>query len=283
MGALDGTLRLSQLTIPGTHDSCALHEPFAGTAKCQTLGLRGQLDAGVRFLDIRCRRVGGAFQIYHGAVSQKMSFDDVRGTCLEFLRAHPTECLVMSVKEEEDAIGAARPFAEMFEAYAAKDPGAWYLGTAVPALGEVRGRIVLLRRFASAKPMGIDAGLWRDNALFDAGSATARLRVQDCYRVGQPETKWQAVAAQLEEARTGDAGVLYLNFASGYQPRAFGVPDITAVSGTVNPRLRDFFAAAPAGRFGIVIVDFAEADAVARILAANFPRGNRTEEKPVSH
>ena len=57
MSPLDGGLLLSQLSIPGTHDSGARFEPLSRTAKCQTLTIGQQLDAGARFLDIRCRHV----------------------------------------------------------------------------------------------------------------------------------------------------------------------------------------------------------------------------------
>ena len=70
MGAVSGKKRVSELSIPGTHDSGALHEPFPGTTKCQTLGIAQQLAIGVRFLDIRCRSVHNAFAIYHGPVDR---------------------------------------------------------------------------------------------------------------------------------------------------------------------------------------------------------------------
>ncbi|MBN2842929.1 MAG: hypothetical protein JXM68_07555, partial [Sedimentisphaerales bacterium] len=39
---------LSQLSIPGTHDSGARFEPIGGTAKCQNLTIAEQLAIGVR-------------------------------------------------------------------------------------------------------------------------------------------------------------------------------------------------------------------------------------------
>lgn len=77
MSALSDSLSLASLSIPGTHESCARFEPLAGSARCQTLSLSEQLEAGVRYLDIRCRRVDNSFSIYHGMVSQNMTFEDV--------------------------------------------------------------------------------------------------------------------------------------------------------------------------------------------------------------
>ncbi|MBN2843687.1 MAG: hypothetical protein JXM68_11380, partial [Sedimentisphaerales bacterium] len=48
MQDLKDTALLSQLSIPGTHDSGARFEPIGGTAKCQNLTIAEQLAIGVR-------------------------------------------------------------------------------------------------------------------------------------------------------------------------------------------------------------------------------------------
>src|SRR5687767_170537 len=68
MGALYDNVLVSQISIPGTHDSGARFEPFPGTAKCQNLTISQQLDAGIRFLDIRNRHIDNAFAIHHGNI-----------------------------------------------------------------------------------------------------------------------------------------------------------------------------------------------------------------------
>ncbi len=59
-----------------------------------------------------------------------------------------------------------RTFEQTFDAYVKKAPSSWSLGTAVPALSDARGKIVLVRRFAAAAPKGIDATKWADKATF---------------------------------------------------------------------------------------------------------------------
>ena len=57
MRAVPDHINISELSIPGTHDSCARHNGHSlGFAKCQDLGLREQLDKGIRFIDIRVKR-----------------------------------------------------------------------------------------------------------------------------------------------------------------------------------------------------------------------------------
>src|SRR3954471_12390805 len=106
MASLADATSLAALTIPGTHDAGAIHEPAAGIAKTQTLTFAEQLDAGIRYFDVRCRNFDDQFLIYHGSIDQDQTFDDVVGTMVGFLAAHPSETLVVSIKEELAAQGA---------------------------------------------------------------------------------------------------------------------------------------------------------------------------------
>ena len=78
MAELPNEAPLSALVLPGTHDSGATVDMvLPGTAKCQSLTIGEQLSIGVRFFDIRLRRVEGSLHVYHGEVDQKLSFDEV--------------------------------------------------------------------------------------------------------------------------------------------------------------------------------------------------------------
>ena len=103
MKSIDGEKYLYELTIPGTHDSGAMVDGrFPSTARCQTTTIGEQLDFGIRFLDIRCRRVNNKFAVHHGQVYQNMNFDDVMDGLRQWLRVHPSETIIMSLKEEYD-------------------------------------------------------------------------------------------------------------------------------------------------------------------------------------
>lgn len=269
MGRIPAETKLSRITLPGTHNSAALHEPLAGTAKCQNLDLTEQLAAGVRYLDLRCRHTGDSFALHHGMVDQRQTFDSAIAGVAAFLKKNPSECVLVSVKEEHTPTGNTRTFEDTFAATVAKTPGLWWPGTAIPTLGEVRGKLVLVRRFPAAKPLGIDASRWPDNTAFQ----TATLAVQDAYQVSAPDTKWQKIETALTAARGDRDGTrLHLNYASGYQPGAFGLPNITAVSGSINPRLANWFATAPADAYGCVIMDFADAPTCAAIIKSQARR-----------
>jgi 1-phosphatidylinositol phosphodiesterase len=271
MAGLDDGHSLAELSIPGTHDTGALHEPYPGVAMTQELAIADQLEAGVRYLDLRCRNFDDQFLIYHGAIDQDQTFDEVLATIDAFLDAHPGETVIASVKEELAASGATLTFEQLFQAYVAREPARWYLGAAVPRLGDVRGQIVLLRRFdATGVPLGLDATAWPDDATFTIANADATLRIEDEYMVSDDAAKWTAIAGLVAEARTGDPATLYLTYTSGYQLIG-GLPDIPSVATDIDARL-DTYLADPAnahGRLGVLVMDFVTAARARAIVATN--------------
>ncbi len=72
MGSLDDKQLVCDLSIPGTHNTVALH----GTdlARCQSKSLRDQLEMGIRFLDLRIKLKKHILKMYHGIVYQRIDF-----------------------------------------------------------------------------------------------------------------------------------------------------------------------------------------------------------------
>jgi 1-phosphatidylinositol phosphodiesterase len=271
MGALDDSAILAQLSIPGSHESCARIEPFPGTAKCQELALGDQLAAGIRYLDIRCRNVDNRLVIQHNFVYQQMSFDDVLSATFGFLSSNPTETIIMSVREEYAAANSTNTFEQTFDSYTQQNPSGWYLGPTIPTLSEARGKIVLLRRFdAASTPKGIDATAWVDNTTFTIDSGSASLQVEDSYSVSDDNAKWSEITANLAAAQASSPQILFLTNSSGSQSWIFGLPNIPSVSSTINPELSNYFSSNTSGRFGIVAMDFVDSNRSALILSTNF-------------
>ena len=182
MASLSDAAPFTSLTIPGTHDTCARTEGGPVTI-CQSMTLAQQLEAGVRFIDIRCRHVDDRFQIYHGIISQDLEFGaDVHDVCLEFLARHPRECIVMSIDEASTESDCTRTFEQTFRWYVEDDLASWSLGDTLPRLGDLRGKIVLFRRFerSSASQLGLAAEPWPDDATFTI-EQPVQMRVQDQY------------------------------------------------------------------------------------------------------
>lgn len=270
MGALSNNISIAQLSIPGTHDSGARTEPISGTAKCQNLSIGEQLSAGVRFLDIRCRHIDNGFAIHHGAIYQNLNFNDVINACIGFLNSNPTETIIMSVKEEHTASNNTRSFEQTFDSYVSQNSSKWDLGTGIPNLGDVRGKIKLLRRFGSGSAKGIDATNWADNTTFSINNSAANLKVQDFYNVNDVNTKWANVETQLNDAHNDNSNRLYLNFCSGYKAGIFGIPNINTVANSVNPKVTTFFNSHTSGKYGVVILDFVDGARSQLIANTNF-------------
>ncbi|MET7639083.1 phosphatidylinositol-specific phospholipase C [Streptomyces sp. NPDC005438] len=249
MAALPDSRGIDDLVIPGTHNSCAtVGGPF-DTAKCQELSLPELLDLGVRYLDIRCRPIDGAFTIHHGAVYQKKNFHDVLSDCRTFLTANPGETVLMSVKKEHSD-ASDEEFASIFNDLYMDQEGfddlVYRESDGIPTLGDVRGKVVLIARQPDIG--GLD---WGDTGL---------LSVQDDYQLPVAE-KWARVQEHLDGAAEEGEGAsrLWLNYVSTTTGEPIPLPSRYAeeLNPMVEERLRGEYDAGEHPLYGAVILDFA--------------------------
>ena len=273
MGAIPDATPLNNIAIPGTHDSGATKDykifgiTVSGTAKCQTLSIADQLNAGVRFFDIRLRRVNGELHVYHGEVDQGLKFDAVLNACYTFLAENPTETLMMSIKEEYDASGTNDAFHTMVANKINEQASYWYTSGSIPQIGMVRGRIVLMRRYSGTSNFGINASSgWSDNTTFSTSAGTCLLSVQDYYNNESADAKWNAITTMFQKMRY-QKNTYYLNFTSGYTGSS--IPNINAIKDEVNPKLIEYLKTSP-DFVGIVIVDFVTDEIANLIYEVNF-------------
>lgn len=262
MSALPDEVHLNRLTLPGSHDTCAytVDDPLA---KTQGATLEAQLAHGVRVLDIRCRHEGDVFHINHARIALDLMFDDIIETCARFLEQHPCECIVMSVKDECGTHACTRRFAQTFAAYVKRYRHTrWYLDTTIPRLADVRGSIVLMRRFESASPLGIDLSAWPDNSTFELDIEGAAFAIQDEFRVPvrvSMEYKWRAIDALLTRTPRACEHRWVVNFCSGTGMAAN--PHVVACGDTQSKGMNDRFVERLAGHdgaCGTVLIDFCE-------------------------
>jgi len=258
---------LSRLSIPGTHESCSLHG--GPLSACQNRTLQQQLDAGIRFLDIRCRHISNVFTIHHGPIYQDINFGGgVRDVCIKFLKAHPKESIVMSIKEEYKATGNTRTFADTFNWYVQGLESFWYFASNLPTLKDVRGKIVLFSRFVGG--VGIDPSPWQDNATFERKLVGVLYEIQDQYKVPtildkDINAKWTAVQNLLDRAKGDTSDTWYINFTSGTSTGAYP----NAVAARINPRLSGYVNSSISNKVGTLAMDFPDDDLIGRILSVN--------------
>lgn len=145
MAALPDGLKLNQLSIPGTHDSAAMHGGLA--VQTQSWTISEQLQGGIRYFDIRARRTKSSFAIHHGSFFQHQMFGDVMNAMVAFLRTQPRETILMRVGEEYTAEKGSKSFGDIWNGYMQRYGAYMYKGdgTTIPTLGQARGKIVVLR------------------------------------------------------------------------------------------------------------------------------------------
>lgn len=284
---------VTALSIPGTHNSGCVDGP-AGFAQTQDLDISDQLDAGIRFLDIRLAHYQNDLFVHHDVVCMDRSYADVLAICSSFLEEFASETILMSVKDEsrvDSSLGRFAPsevlgklsmgdvpgghrntssfedalkmrtwehseYARLFYNFAARPPGGDSVATGCAftsetALGEVRGKIVLLRRFEGSEEVGLDLTYWPENQTFRSAAPPVH-DVHDRYQGLDDEAKYELIVAHLEEAKNGDPKDLYITFSSAVDLKARGFAE------TINPHLNDYLAESTAGRVGIIVMDYFE-------------------------
>ena len=278
MARLGNEKPLNEIVLPGSHNSAARYVEHAFFAKCQTLGIGEQLEAGVRYLDLRLDMDGTRFKLMHGPAECRTSLlggaltlDELLADCYAFLDAHPTETVLLAVAQEPGG-DEIRSFQLLLDAYVREAPERWLLTDRIPTLGEARGKLVLLRRYEDEAGLLQAAGLsllWRDqggseDTTLGAEAAQQRsylLYVQDRYEYAAKD-KWEAFLAGV---RSTQDGAVSLNFLSTKGEAKYGHPYEFAKS--LNQKLME---AEDSALGGWIVTDFVSATLAERIYRLNF-------------
>lgn len=296
MANLPDSKSLSQITIPGTHDSGATKEASKATmigsallggglgalaastiyssAKCQDLTITQQLNLGLRALDIRCTIDGPDVVLCHGIVSQDTKLRSVFEQCQAFLRANPRETIFMSLKcDWGDSDDVGRGIVGLTYDF----PNLFYTSNTIPKLGQVRGKIVVGRRFPYYKGWGLNLSEgWCDNKNFSFSysgwnGVTQTFYVQDTYNLSDPQKKWDNIWDCLQASPGMPAETLIFNFASavGGEFILEFIPNPKSMAVNINNRLTEYFQN-HRGRYGLIMMDFPTGREVAEIINSNF-------------
>lgn len=237
MGSIADATWLSGMTIPGTHDSCARSNvPFVRT---QYLSISQQLALGVRFFDLRLRRHDdGRLYCYHGGVPiglpKKLSFDDVMNEVWDFLGPaegkKATETVLISINNDDKSkdqeqhpqifYNAVKEAIESTPPYDEDSSERWFTAPVTARLGDVRGKAVLLRRYAGdpdvmpTERIGLDLEKWLDDSPnFTIVTPTGvRVRLQDKWKYVKRCGLDELVSSKQEFVKT------MLERAAGLQP-----------------------------------------------------------------
>jgi len=261
---LTDDLPLAFVSMPGTHNSASSligsrhPRPVVAAARCQGRDLAGQLAMGVRFFDLRVRPCG---LLCHGVVSCGLTIRAALEAFSEFLLAHPGEVLLARIKDERPTEKSALRVDALVRGLAEEtcfprftDPCfPLFTGNRWPSVGEVRGKIVLIRDWSLGN-FGVPWGL-------------ECMQIQDEYQQNSGKAKWEVVERNLRTARP-DRDRLHVHFTSATSlPR--GTP--ISIARSVNPSLAAHFRSTPVCRFvGVVAMDFPSVELCELIVQRNF-------------
>ncbi|MCF8127685.1 MAG: hypothetical protein K9N10_04155 [Deltaproteobacteria bacterium] len=274
MKDLDDDLPITEITIPGTHDSAADYNHCYENSACrgviefvhtQTNNIQHQMEAGIRFFDVRLAYNSDniTYEFHHGPYDLKQSIEDAIGWAQDFLAENPSEFLIWLVKQEHSDADADAFWSElslMFQGY----PDLFFLERRIISVWEARGRVIVMaRNYSSLYPQGFHVS-WGNNTRYDQESDGELTYVaEDHYSLNTVtnETKFMDVRRNLYLARSctgcGTPNTLFFTFLSGEADASLTGPYFFAAY--QNPHTYDYLTgAAPGGpRTGIVAMDFA--------------------------
>ncbi|XP_073703111.1 1-phosphatidylinositol phosphodiesterase-like [Garra rufa] len=246
MEALDDNKFISDITIPGTHDSLALHGGPA--AECQAWSLEDQLKAGIRYFDLRVS--GDKLKVVHGPISQHTTFFDAFNTIKEFLSRFQTETVLVRVKHSSK-------FPDHVISQLEYDSNS-LVRNDIPRIREVRGKVV----FVQKNSFYLGVPLYETDKSGD-------------YKVKNTEKKKDKIIAHLNEALDAcKVGSVVLNYSSGTGWPVWR-PDKSpkTLAKEINPwlytKLEGAYKEKIKGCFGVIAMDFPGFDLIQMVITFN--------------
>ncbi|MES9784685.1 phosphatidylinositol-specific phospholipase C domain-containing protein [Bacillus thuringiensis] len=262
--------RLSDLSIPGTHNTMASGANIPPIynlrfVETQTLSLWNQMAAGIRFLDIRLRYENGSLACYHGIVWLGKYFGDVLELIRDYLVSYPSETIYMRIAQENsnapvaDFVSSVRSYTDSYA------NGLRYTGgtnNQNPTLAQTRGKFVIL----------LDISGYNSSTHGSTGINYRDSNRQDAYlTIG--DAKVAAVLNHLQAAnnRGSSNTTIYINYLSanlGEYGDLAGTP--FAIAKFVNPRIYNYLINQPFNYVGIVVADYPGGGLIRETIYKNF-------------
>ncbi|MDC7280206.1 phosphatidylinositol-specific phospholipase C domain-containing protein [Butyrivibrio fibrisolvens] len=287
MEKLSDDVYISQITIPGAHNSASQNVALGYVMRCQDTSIAQQLENGYRYLDFRVAieetEDGDKLKLVHdfaschidgNLFSDFLYFDDAVADVYKFLQKHSTETVIINIKIEDEDYSTA-DIQKLLLEQVKSNKDYWYTENEIPTLGEARGRIVLGTRFNDEVASDI-TGL---NMIWDEQdnrvpadipyelyvNSGYRFWVQDRYKY-TVEDKYEAVVDGLENCEA-DETTMFLNFVSTAGDGKVGHPKGYAKA--LNTLLMEYELKSETS-YGVIIVDFGTADLARHIYYSNF-------------
>ncbi|XP_030064805.1 uncharacterized protein LOC115473826 [Microcaecilia unicolor] len=243
---------LCDLSIPGTSKSTWLDG--GDINQRQSWNLTSQYEAGIRFVDITLQCCHKKLSVFPDTTHSHF-FNGVLTDTINFLRHHSKEVILIRVCEVYSIFGKAEQFPQLVICYIRGAGLSWFWkAPAIPTLGQVRGKIIILQDF-DGPVIGIP---------YKSLIVTDHAYVPTIFDIGH---KWLSVKRNLTEAQTSKANNMYLTFTSGCSLGAYPY----SVAREINYKLYNFLEHLEnkKNRWGIIAMDFPGSYLVQAIIQSN--------------
>lgn len=280
---------IKDINIPGTHDSGTKYvSKNSDEYQCQRLSITEQMQIGVRYFDIRCiaKDLDHSPEIMHSTINCLDEYGNILklnrlvADAQAFLKSNPSETLIFQIKNEhfDHSIQENwdRRLSHHINQYISQ--GVFWSQNRIPALGEVRGKIVLVRRFSyyeshniKEKQCGIDLSSWDSECSLKKNLNTfvhikGTAYVQDRYFVDYKEKYHLLESAIAEMNIPGSSPNVQwaICLSSCTKPTPSDAASIINDKLFFNPSLLNV------KKLGTFVVDFASEALIKKIYMTNF-------------
>ena len=263
MSKLSDNLNISNITIPGTHDSCTFEFFFDDIeiiediidffGMTQSWNFTEQLYAGIRYFDIR---VGSDGLIYHGLLLTTTSFLDVFNEIKNFFKKNPKESIIMRIKYEvvfSCYYDEEKCFENNIKKILDENENILFTENYIPLLKEIRGKVFIIMEDKEYK----NCLNWKSN----------KLKIQDYYNLSGEQEKAIQMKKQFIlkyfNLSLNENNFLYINHCSAVA--FYSLMSIKYVAMRIN-EIPFFYKKYK----GIIPLDFPSEELVLKIINQNF-------------
>ncbi len=250
MQDLEGNRVVAKMSILGTHDTAA--NTGIAWVKTQDLDIKTQLEKGIRFFDIRLMHDNGTLKLCHASYVFNTTFvKDVLQTTANFLKEHPSETVIMTIKCDKDKDkdgGMAYKTAVTKALNDDKSISSYMVGDFQPnfKMKDLRGKMLIISREGWYTTKSAWIYQWKNNdnfssKIFSNNGKKATLTVEDHYqcRASDKVTYVRNNLLKANEAfdKSDENPEWFITFSSYTGLWRIGFPSIT--TGYVDPYVKN--------------------------------------------
>ncbi|MBN3534579.1 phosphatidylinositol-specific phospholipase C domain-containing protein [Mycoplasma procyoni] len=270
MSSLNDNKLISDISIPGTHDSGMFSGRgwtyFFGQlwAKTQSKSWEYQLKQGIRFFDVRIEE---NLNIIHGSAKSLTSLPEMLKEFERFLKQHPHEFILIRLKSENYGGGrnenyrrkveeALKKHYDMLYKTADNRSGGW------PKVKDVRGKLIVFNDLHSDISQDTTYG-----PLYYRNQNNYTFWIQDRFQNVSQAEKLGSIKNHFKDSNNTDlSGIMFINFTS-YTQGIYSVWDVA--SGINEPVTKHIRENKDLKKLGIVVSDFPGDALVQEIINTN--------------